>query len=122
GVRNLRVRVFSSREAPVTYLFADPQTQILRATLLGKQIDHSADPQPAEPQVKKLLAYHAIPKEGIEIALQTKPGAPVRLIAMDQSYGLPEAAGVARQDKPDHLMPLSFTYSDSTLVVKSFVF
>jgi hypothetical protein len=122
GVRNLRVRISSSREAPVTYLFADPQTQILRATLNGKQIDHSADPPPAEPQVKKLLAYHAIPKEGIEIALQTRPGAPVRLIAMDQSYGLPEAAGDARQDKPDHLMPLSFTYSDSTLMVKSFVF
>jgi putative ATP-binding cassette transporter len=122
GVRNLRIRISSSREAPVTYLFADPQTQILRATLRGKQIDYSADPPPAEPLVKKLLTYHAIPKEGIEIALQTKPGAPIRLIAMDQSYGLPEAAVGAQPDKPDHLMPLSFTYSDSSLVVKSFVF
>jgi hypothetical protein len=122
GVRNLRVRLSSSREAPVTYLFADPQTQILRATLRGKLIDYSADTPPAEPQVKKLLTYHAIPKDGIEIALQTRPGAPIRLIAMDQNYGLPEAAGGAQLNKPDHLMPLSFTYSDSTLVVKSFVF
>ena len=122
GVRNLRVRLSSSREAPVTYLFADPQTQILRATLRGKQIDYSAAAAAPEPQVKKLLTYHAIPKDGIEIALQTKPGAPVRLIAMDQSYGFPEAAGGAQLNKPDHLMPLSFTYSDSTLVAKSFVF
>jgi hypothetical protein len=124
GVRELRLRISSSRRAPVVYLFAAPGTRILSETLKGKRIDFGDRPATNEPLFKKLLTYHGIPQEGIELRLQTAAGAPLKLIAMDQTYGLPPAA---RQDsptrpRPDYLIPLSFTYSNATLVQKTFLF
>lgn len=123
GVRTLRLHISSSRQAAVTYVFADPNTRILTASLAGKQVDFNNQPVSNEPLFKKLLTYHGIPKEGIELTLQTKPGAPIKLIVMDQTYGLPASTRQdAPQPKPDHLIPMSFTYSNATLVQKAFAF
>jgi hypothetical protein len=123
GARELRLRITSSRQAPVTYLFAAPGTRVLRATLKGKQIDFGGQPA-ANDSLKKLLTYHGIPPEGIELQLQAPAGAPLKLVVMDQTYGLPTAAqpDAPARARPDHLIPLSFTYNNATLVQKSFVF
>ena len=124
GVRELRLRITSPRQAAVAHLFAAPGTRVLRATLKGKQVEFGSQPAANDSQFKKLLTYHGIPPEGIELRLQAPAGAPLKLIVMDQTYGLPpvpqtDAPAPAR---PDHLIPLSFTYSNATLVQKTFVF
>jgi Peptidase family M28 len=122
GVRRLRLRLTSPREAGVFHLFADPSTKVLRATMNGKEAN-SADERPQPPgQPRRVLTYVALPKEGLELTLETEAASPVKLTAMDQSYGLPEIPGAAFEGMPDSVMPLPFTYNNSTLVSGSFTF
>ncbi len=124
GVRELRLRVTSARAAPVAYLFAAPGTRVLGATLRGKQIDFGGRPAAGESLFKKLLTYYGLPPEGIELRLQAAAGAPLKLIVMDQTYGLPAPTGqdAPARARPDNLIPLSFTYNNTTLVQKTFSF
>ncbi|HZI20307.1 MAG TPA: cyclic peptide export ABC transporter [Pyrinomonadaceae bacterium] len=124
GVRELRLRLTSPRQAPVAHLFAAPGTRVLSATLMGKQIDFGDRPAANDTLFKKLLTYHGVPPEGVELRLRVPAGSPLRLVLMDQTYGLPLAArtDAPPRARPDHLIPLSFTYSDATLVQKTFVF
>jgi hypothetical protein len=74
-----------------------------------------------------LLHYSILPKAGVTLALEVDAGAPIRLRAVDHSYGFPD--GLA-QPRPAWLGPKPNTpdfnrdplRSDETIVAKSYEF
>ena len=71
--------------------------------------------------VRKLLTYYAVPEEGLEITIETELNKPLKLILMDQTYGLPQEL-IAQKSKPEDLLFSDLAYNNSTMVCKSFVF
>lgn len=113
--RALRMRIASTRQAPVMFLSIDSNAEVPRATINGKPIE-------SRPGGRWTLRYFAVPQEGIEVTLEIKSFEPLTIRATDMSYGLPEIPGFTPGSRPDHLMPSPFPYSDSALVTKSYTF
>lgn len=123
GVRALRLRVTSPRQAPVLSIFVDSNTEILKALVNGKRIDDDADtPAAFERKGQWSRRYYAVPKEGIELYCETKSAEPLKLRVVDQSYELPELPGQTFRARPDYIVPSSLWLTDSTFISKSFVF
>jgi hypothetical protein len=112
--RTIKVRVTSPRQAPFISLSADPGTEIVSSEIAGTSIPSAAGERWA-------LNYFALPQDGIEISLHTKSGA-VKIRAVDQSYELPVFPDRSFTARPNFLIPKPFTYSDSTLVSKTYTF
>jgi hypothetical protein len=122
GVRMVRMRITSSRQAPVISVSLAPGTEVLQAAINGKRLENVSARKPDELKNGWGFDYYAPPGEGIELALEVKSAAPLKVKVVDESYGLPEISGRAYRTRPDDLMPSMFPYSDSTLVSKSFTF
>ena len=71
--------------------FGDTGTEILSAAVNGKRL--TANTSASEPQKDWSLYYFALPKEGIELAVETKSAAPLAVRVVDESYGLPLIGG-----------------------------
>jgi hypothetical protein len=112
--RTVIVRVTSPRQAPAISLSVDAETEIVSSEIAGKSIMSRAGEGWA-------LNYFALPQEGVEISLRTRSGA-VKIRAMDQSYELPVFPERLFTARPNSLIPKPFTYSDSTLVSKTYTF
>ncbi|HEX8089070.1 MAG TPA: hypothetical protein VF762_09475, partial [Blastocatellia bacterium] len=122
GIRTLRLRVTSARQAPIISLQLDSDAEIRGATINGKQVLKAAAAQ-ATPQSKKWgVRYYGLPKEGIDLTLEIAGDLPVKLVVVDQSYGLPDTRDAAYSPRPDYLMPQPHPLSDSVLVGKSYTF
>lgn len=123
GLRTLKLRVKSLRQAPLMTIVMDADTAVHTATINGQQVS-SDDPSVGQNDRQRWrLNYYAVPAEGIDLMLQVKAATPVKLLVMDQSYGLPEIPGAAYKPRPSHLIPSSWnSLSDLTLVNKSFTF
>jgi hypothetical protein len=113
--RTIKVRVTSPRHAPSISLSTDPGTEIVSSEIAGKTIPSSAGERWA-------LNYFALPQDGVEISLHTKSDAAVKIRAVDQSYELPVISDHPFTARPSFLLPKPFTYSDSTLVSKTYTF
>jgi hypothetical protein len=121
GTRLARLRVTSPRRAPVLTLVAEPGTDIVRGTVDGSWDTTGKVPRWAEGRDWG-LNYYAFPAGGVEVTIEVASTGPIKLRAMDQSYGLPALPGQTYAARPAGLMPLSFYYSDTTLVSKTFTF
>ncbi|HVG18162.1 MAG TPA: M28 family peptidase [Blastocatellia bacterium] len=118
GIRTLRLRITSPRQAPIMSLQLDSESEIRGATINGKRVT----PGDAAPQSKRWgLRYYSFPKEGLDLTLEVAGDGPIKLVAVDQSYGLPDMAA-AYSPRPDYLMPQPHPLSDSVLVGKSYTF
>lgn len=115
--RVVRLRIKSTRQAPVISVSIDQESGLLGAAVDGKEMRTAAFADDSWG-----FNYYAPPNEGIELKLTLKPNRPVNLRVVDESYGLPEALGLAYKPRPHHMIPTIFPYSNSTLVSKSFVF
>jgi hypothetical protein len=113
--RTLQLVIKSPRQAPTVFLAVDPNTEVLAASLDGKPIAIGQSG-------RFLMKCFAVPKEGVALALTTRPGQPVRIRAFDMSHGLPEIPGVAANPRPSRFIPAIFPFNDSTLVSKLFSF
>lgn len=123
GVRTLRLRVTSPRQAPVVSIFVDSNTEVIKALVKGKRIDDDADTPAAFARKNQwAMRYYALPKEGIELTCEMKSGEPLKLRVVDQSYELPELPGQTFRARPDYIVPSSLWLTDSTFISKSFVF
>ena len=60
--------------------------------------------------------YLALPKDGIELVIETRSAPPLAVRLVDESYGLPRLEGEKLKDRPEHMMPAPSFRSDSTLV------
>ena len=122
GIRVLRMRIKSVRQAPIISIQADANTEVLEAGINGKRVERAETMPQAKNRNPWMLYYFALPTEGIELDLQVKPAQPISLRVIDQSYGLPEIPALVFKKRPDYMMPALFPFSDSTIVSKSFSF
>jgi hypothetical protein len=119
-VRSLRLRVTSSRQAPFIAVYLDEGAGILKTSVNGKPIN--TDGVAADDESPWGMYYYNPPREGIELALEVNSQKPVNLRVVDLSFGLPSVLTESLQPRPDYMMPLPVTFSDATLVSKSFTF
>lgn len=127
GVRTLRMRITSPRQAPVVLVFVGDSTEVLGAAIDGKPIARNDTPAREGSRISWGMTYWAFPSEGLELTLDVKPSGPVHIRVVDRTDGLPEIPGQSFQDRPNSTMIApSFgnvaQYSNGTLVVKSFTF
>lgn len=118
--RDLHVHVSSPRQAPVIYLQLDSDAEVLSATVDGKPVKL----QDSRGQQKKALRwgmhYYAPLPDGFDLKLTVKSSSPLKIKAIDQSYGLPETS--AAPARPDYAIPAPIDFSDATFVSKTFTF
>lgn len=115
GVRHLRLHLLSRRGAE--RISVQVSAEVLRAAIDGK--DLTADTT-ASAQKNWSLLYLALPKDGIELVLETRSTPPLAVRVLDESYGLPRLDGEKLTDRPAHMMPAPFFRSDVTLVSRNY--
>jgi hypothetical protein len=118
GVRRLRLRLASPRGAERISLKIS--AEVLSAAIDGKSL--TPNPAAAEPAKSWSLYYFALPKEGIELVLETRSTSPLAARVVDESYGLPLLDGATFRERPAHMMPAPFFRSDFSLVSRDFSF
>lgn len=117
--RTLRLRLRSTRVAPMLLFYADAETRVRRASLDGKPLyasdatDAAAKDAAAAPLK---VSYVAPPAEGLELTVETDAAAPFKLGVEDWSYGLPEAQGISVRPRSEEMMPVPGRTSDTTVV------
>ena len=82
----------------------------------------TANKSASEPQKSWSLLYLALPREGIELVIETGSTAPVALQLVDESYGLPRFDSATFTNRPAHMMPAAFFRSDFSLVSQNYLF
>ena len=112
-VRHLRLRIVSHRGAE--RMSVQINAEIGSATVDGKRLTSG-------PTTQKnwSLLYLALPKDGIELVIETRSASPLAVRLADESYGLPRLDGEKFEDRPAHMMPAPFFRSDLTLVSRNF--
>jgi hypothetical protein len=120
--RTLRLRISSPRNAPMTFVYAGPQTQVLRATVDGKEVTNAVSA--TESGTAWAMTYWGLPPEGFELMLDLVPGTPAEIRVVDRTHELPELPGAAIRARPAHLAPVPWIglqgYSNATYVSKMF--
>ena len=125
GVRSLHLRLISRREAPFISVMIESATDVLGATVNGKQIDNSQRSGPYDPNRPWRLFYYAPPAEGVELNLDIRPGQPLKLKVLDQSFELPAALTANFKPRPADKIPTPYPfnpYGDATMITRSFAF
>lgn len=120
GVRTLRMRIASQRQAPMILVRTDSDIKILGAVINGKRVAGDANAQTIFGDKWRMI-YAAPPAEGFELILEVPPTQPLQLIVEDVSYELPVIPAMSIKERPNYMMPAPlFGASDSTLVSKTF--
>ncbi|HVF43710.1 MAG TPA: M20/M25/M40 family metallo-hydrolase [Pyrinomonadaceae bacterium] len=115
--RTLRLRIRTTRLAPMLVFYADAGVNVRRASLDGKPLFGADADKQGEAGAPLRVSFVAPPVEGLELTVETDAAAPFRLGVEDLSYGLPEAQGVAVRPRADDSMPVpSYRTSDTTVV------
>src|SRR5205085_52328 len=116
-VRTVRMRLSSPRRAPLLLFYADAAAGLSRAVLDGKSLIDDA----RGIERKTLRVSFAAPlPEGLELRLETRADAPLRVAVEDLSYGLPEIPGQSFRARGEDTMPVpSYRTSDTTVVRKT---
>ena len=120
-VRVTRLRITSTRQAPIISVYADVTTPDLKATIDGKSIGDATKPAPVDANHSWGFFYLAVPLGGIELVLRMKTPQPLKLTVVERSYGLPQIPQVSTTYPPDAI-PAPAALSDSTYVTRRFTF
>ena len=110
GVRTLRLRLSSPRQAGILAFYLDSNAQVLSAAVNG--VPAATDSEAKNPFG---IQINGFPPEGVELQLQLETNDPVKFRLVDQSYGLPPVTAAAQADAQ-----LVSAKPDVTLLVKSF--
>ena len=124
GVRTVRLHIASRREAPFINLTFESATEVIGASINGKQIENSQVLQ-YDPNRPWQLAYYGPPAEGIDLDLQLRPSQPLKIRVMDQSFELPASLTAAFKPRPADKIPTAYPFNpfgDATMVSKRFEF
>jgi hypothetical protein len=120
--RTLRLRVTSTRQAPVLSLYVDADAEVQGTHINGEAIKQTSSAGDPAQKNTWSLRYFALPADGIELTLVSQSLQPIRIKAVDQSYGLPLGSSANFRPRPETVIPAPVPLSDSTLVSKSFSF
>jgi len=108
GVRTLKMRVSSAREAGSMFVYVDSVAQVLKSSVNKTIVTEEANDRWG-------LQIEGIPKDGVELQMQVKTSEPLKLRLVDQSFGLPPVNGTSSAQSATPT-----TNPDLTLLVKSF--
>jgi hypothetical protein len=109
GVRTLKLRVTSPRQAGSVSIYIDSNAQVLNTSINNKPIA-------TETNDRFGVFIDGFPEEGVELQLQLRTNEPLKIRLVDQSYGLPPVNATSTQQptpisaRPDMTM-LMKTYS-----------
>lgn len=108
GVRTIRLRLSSPRQAGMVSVYVDSNAQVLSASVNDKPVTDGANERFG-------IQIEGFPKEGVDLQMRVKTSEPLKLRLVDQSFGLPpvNAASSAQPSVPSN-------DPDLTLLVKSF--
>jgi hypothetical protein len=118
GLRRLRLRLSSPRGAE--RIGVQISGEVSSANIQGKHLESVVNA--SEPQKTLSLIYLAPPKEGIELAIETRSTSPLAVKLVDESYGLPFRDGTSFKERPAAMMPAPFIRSDFSLVSQNYSF
>lgn len=124
GVRRLRLRITSPRNASIITVGAEAGTQILSASVNDRRLSLDHRSTRSETQGVWTLEYYAPDQKGFELMLEVDPAKPLKMRIFDISYGLPSVPEQPIGTRPANSMPMpdgSF-FQDTTIVTKSFSF
>ncbi len=122
GARTLRLRVISARSAPFILLRLESDAKMMRLAINDKEVAAGNNAAAQTSTGRWTIRYFAPPAEGIDLLLVFNEAQPLKIRAIDRSYGHAELPGASGNPRPDDLMPAPLPSSDATLVSKSFVF
>lgn len=122
GGRILHMRVGSTRQAPLISIYIDSDAECKAAEVNEKPINLGSMLDDTSHGNRWGLSYYALPLEGIDITVETKTAHPIKLMAVDVSYGLPELQTTALKARPNNMMAAPWPFSDSTMVSRSYTF
>jgi hypothetical protein len=126
GVRSVSLRITSRREAPFISVALESATEVIGASVEGKQIDNSQMAAAKyDPNRPWRLFYYAPPAEGIALNLQLRTSEPLKFRVVDQSFELPVSLTASLKPRPPDKIPTAYPFNpfgDATMVSKSFVF
>ena len=105
GVRTLRMKVSSPRQAGTVSVYLDSNAEVLSSSLDNKPIND-------EPRNQWGVNIDGFPRQGVELQLQVRTSEPLKIRVVDQSFGLP-----ALNATPTSQLSAK---PDTTLLVKSF--
>lgn len=114
--RLIHMRVSSAREAAALFIYFG--TEFSQASVNGQELTKGPDAPAWEKG--QMLVYSAPPREGIELRLKTKSSEPLIVKVVDQSFQFPELTNLTIKARPSYIVPVPFSYSDSTFISKSF--
>ena len=112
--RILRVHITPRANTRILDLAIDG-TPLSSVTLEGKPLEPPK--APANPP-RWDFSYVGVPREGFELEIATKSGAPLKLLTSSTADGFPAIPGLSVRPRPDNLIPSQ--NSDTTIVLKSF--
>jgi hypothetical protein len=125
GVRSIRLHVTSPRAAPLISVTVASATDVIGASVNGKQIENSQLAANDERGPWGFF-YYAPPAEGIDLDLQVRSSSePFKLRVTDQTFELPASLTVSFKPRPADRIPTAYPfnpYGDATIVSKHFTF
>ena len=122
GLRTLRLRVTSPRQAPALSIYWKRELKLEALAVNGKRVVEENSETPMGPARYRVFSYVGLPENGIELSLETKSPEPIDLKIEEWSYGLPPIPGRVYTDRPGHIIAAPFPYNDSTVITKSVTF
>jgi hypothetical protein len=123
SMRLLRLRFVPSEQSSAAFFFVDPETKVRGALIDGKRINFNADGGHVESNDGWALRFYSPPAEGLDLTLEIDTTSkPMKIQVVEQRYGLPQIPSWTMRPRPDYMMASPYSYSDSTVISKTFSF
>ncbi len=110
------MHITSARQAPTLVAFVSPGIEVEDAFVNGTSVTMT-DVRVSVSENGWGVRYYGLPVEGFDLTLKVPVDQKFELRLIDQTFKLPD---VPFRPRPDYMQPGIFSYSDTTLVSKSF--
>lgn len=108
-VRALRLHISSARKANAIRVYLISEGRVLNASIAGVPVEWD-----------RYLEYWAPPESGFDFSIALDSNAPVKIVVIDRTLGLPDIPGFEYQSRPPDIIEGSATFGNSVLVSKAF--
>jgi hypothetical protein len=110
------------RQAPLISIYIDSDAECKAAAVNEKPVDLGSMRDDTSHGKRWGLSYYALPLEGIVITVETKAPQPIKITAVDVSYGLPGLQTTALKARHNDTIAAPWPFSDATMVSRSRTF
>ena len=119
-IRTVKLRITSSRAAPVISVYFDSVKNLRGLWINGKPIEVEPTAATRQRIGSWSISYYNVLQEGIELTLELNSGESLEMRVVDQSYDLVDLPESALGSRPNGIIPSPVVYNDATIVSKSF--